>query len=94
MVISKSREDLGTISKRLGGTTIGVTTEEIILKELKRACSMDTFSDDQSKKYKGTDIIGTVIDNKTKCGRISISVKNTEKWGNAYMDLDKSVLLS
>ena len=42
------------------------------------------FSDEQSRKG-GTDITATVIENKTNCGRISISVKDTVNWDAKHM---------
>ena len=83
--VTKNRENLDMLSKKLGGTTIGSSTERIILQELKRACPLDTFSNDLALKH-GTDIIGTVIDKQRTCGKISISVKNTGTWGNNYMN--------
>jgi hypothetical protein len=83
--VTKSREDLDTLSKKLGGTVIGNTTERIILQELKRACPLDSFSNDLSLKRR-TDIIGTVFDKQRKTGKISISVKNTEQWQNDFMN--------
>jgi hypothetical protein len=46
--------------------------------------TLDSFSDERASKQ-GTDIICMVRDKGRDCGRISVSVKNTEKWENNFM---------
>jgi hypothetical protein len=48
------------------------------------ANTMDSFSDEHASKQ-GTDIVGTVRDRGKNCRRISISVKNAEKWSSMLM---------
>jgi hypothetical protein len=58
--------------------------EKIVIKNLKAAVPTDQFSDEMASKH-GTDIVGTVIDNGIDHGRISVSVKSTQKWDNGFM---------
>jgi hypothetical protein len=66
------------------------------VKDLKRALVNTTgsFSDERASKQ-GTDIVGTVREKGKNCGRISISVNNTEEWGSTFItQLNKNILNS
>jgi hypothetical protein len=80
------KQSINAISTKLIGTGIGNVSEKTVMKDLKCAMAntMDSFSDERASKQ-GTDIVGTVKERGRDCGKISISVKNTEKWGSSFM---------
>ena len=84
--INELKQGMNAISTKIVGTGIGNVSEKIVMKDLKSAvCNTgDSFSDERALK-KGTDIVSTVKDNGRDCGKISISVKNTERWDSDFM---------
>jgi hypothetical protein len=84
--INELKQGMNAISTKIVGTGIGNVSEKTVIKDLKGAMSntLDSFSDERALKQ-GTDIVGTVREQGRDCGKISISVKNTEKWESNFM---------
>ena len=84
--LNELKHGMTAISTKIVGTGIGNVSEKTVIKDLKSAMSntLDSFSDERASKQ-GTDIISTVRDKERDCGKISISVKNTEKWESNFM---------
>jgi hypothetical protein len=77
-------DNLREIREKIVGTGIGSVSEMITIRDLKEVVPTDKFSEARASKG-GTDIIGSVKENGTECGIITISNKCTQKWEGDYL---------
>jgi len=76
---------LRDITEQITGVAKGDVSEMIVSEKLQQAFTQDTFDRTKADK-KGTDIIGTIFDDKDEVGKISISVKDTTSWSSKFTE--------
>jgi hypothetical protein len=81
---SKLSRNIKEIKEKIVGTGIGNVSEIVTIRDLKELVLSDSFSERQASRG-GTDIIGTVVQNGTICGRITVSNKCTQKWESDFL---------
>lgn len=81
---------LQQIQQKIVGVGIGDIRQTTVIRDLKSACPMDDFSDENARKG-GTDIVATVMEHGNSLGKVVISVKEVEKWSDFIPQIKKNM---
>ena len=84
LMMQTMQKAIDSVNSKLGGTAIGKIGELVTTKELKSAFPKDDFSNENANNG-DTDIVAIVIEGEKEKGKICISCKYDNKWGNAFI---------